>query len=283
MAENQVDLFLDSIANIAPVKDDRALMEFPFFSLTKQPRHQPIVYDDGDVKIEVRPSEQGIANIWDKDILIYVLSLIADHVARGKPVERTMRFAAYDLLRFTGRVKSRSGHGGKDYAQLKDSLFRLRNTAIVTNVRSGSIKEDTGFGWIDSYRIVRNESDVMLGIEVTLCEWMWRAIIKERRILAVNRAYFGLTKGLERRLYELARKHCGDQDCWRIGLPKLAKKCGTERELRKFKAELSKIIEANQIPDYTVMMAYDVLPGGRVNNDRVTVVIEPKRGRPVEM
>lgn len=34
MKGTQVDLFLDSIVN-APVKDDRALMEFPFFSLTK--------------------------------------------------------------------------------------------------------------------------------------------------------------------------------------------------------------------------------------------------------
>ena len=63
MAEKQVDLFLDSIVN-APLKDDRALMEFPFFSLQKAPRHRPLVYDDGKVKIEVRPGDKGIATIW---------------------------------------------------------------------------------------------------------------------------------------------------------------------------------------------------------------------------
>src|SRR4051794_30452368 len=120
MAENQVDLFLDSIAHIAPVKDDRALMEFPFFSLQKNPRYEPIIYDDGDVKIEVRPSEKGIATIWDKDIIIYVLSLIADNLSRGKTIDRTMRFAAYDLLRFVGRIKSGKNRGGKVYEQLLD-------------------------------------------------------------------------------------------------------------------------------------------------------------------
>ena len=58
MTEKQVDLFLDSIIN-APMKDDRALMEFPFFSLQKAPRRRPLVYDDGKVKIEVRPGDRG--------------------------------------------------------------------------------------------------------------------------------------------------------------------------------------------------------------------------------
>ena len=52
MSGKQVDLFLDSLIN-APFKDDRALMEFPFFSLQKAPRRRPLVYDDGKVKIEI--------------------------------------------------------------------------------------------------------------------------------------------------------------------------------------------------------------------------------------
>ena len=37
----------------------------------------------------------------------------------------------------------------------------------------------------------------------------------------------------KRRLYELARKHLGQQPIWQIGLPRLAEKCGSRRELRK--------------------------------------------------
>ena len=41
----QIDFVLDSMLE-APVKDERALMEFPFFALTKRPRMTPFVYDD---------------------------------------------------------------------------------------------------------------------------------------------------------------------------------------------------------------------------------------------
>ena len=87
MSGKQVDLFLDSLIN-APFKDDRALMEFPFFSLQKTPRRRPLVYDDGKVKIEIRPGDRGIATIWDKDVLIYIASIINDRIERGLPVER---------------------------------------------------------------------------------------------------------------------------------------------------------------------------------------------------
>lgn len=42
----QVDMFFDQLVD-APIKDERALMEFPFFRLQKQPRRTPLVYDDG--------------------------------------------------------------------------------------------------------------------------------------------------------------------------------------------------------------------------------------------
>ena len=54
MANQQVDLFLDSLVGV-PLKDDRALMEFPFFSLQKQPRMEPLVYDDGRTQIRIEP------------------------------------------------------------------------------------------------------------------------------------------------------------------------------------------------------------------------------------
>jgi plasmid replication initiation protein len=91
MAGQQVDLFLDSLVD-APIKDDRALMEFPFFSLQKRARQTPFTYDDGTVKIVIEPGSRGIATIWDKDILIYLASLINDRLERGVPTDRTIQF-----------------------------------------------------------------------------------------------------------------------------------------------------------------------------------------------
>ena len=108
MTGKQVDLFLDSLIN-APIKDDRALMEFPFFSLQKAPRLKPLVYDDGKVKIEIRPGDRGIATIWDKDVLIYLASIINDRIERGLPVDKVVRFNAHNLLQVTGRGCGQAG------------------------------------------------------------------------------------------------------------------------------------------------------------------------------
>ena len=257
MSEDQVDLFLESIIN-APVKDERALMEFPFFSLQKQKRTLPFVYDDGAVKIEVKAGPYGIATIWDKDVLIYVTSLINGRIERGEPVSRTVRFAAYDFLRLTGR-----GTGKAAYDGFMAALDRLQSTTIRTTITSGKNeeRERRGFSWIDSYRIVERTTatgqKIMAGVDLTISAWMFRALVEDRRVLTIDRAYFKLQMGLERRLYELARKHCGRQRQWNIALPRLAEKCGSLQQLRNFKVYLKKIIDRDSLPQYRMGLAFD--------------------------
>ena len=248
MTDKQVDLFLDQLAD-APVKDERALMEFPFFSLQKRPRMTPFVFDDGTVRIEIQPGPKGIATIWDKDILIYLTSLVNERIEYGGDPDRTITFSAHDFLKVTGR-----GTGKRAYELFFDALLRLRSTNILTNVEAAGERERRGFGWIEDWRVIertnRNGERVMGAVEVTLNRWMFNAIVKDRRVLTINREYFRLSKGLERRLYELARKHVGRQPEWYIGIRRLAEKCGSIDTTRKFKFRLNEISEANTIPDY---------------------------------
>ena len=248
MSEKQVDLFLDQLAD-APVKDERALMEFPFFSLQKRPRKTPFVFDDGTVRIEIQPGPKGIATIWDKDILVYLTSLVNERIEHGDDTDRTIQFSAHDFLKVTGRST-----GKRAYELFLDALHRLRSTNILTNVEAGGERERRGFGWIEDWRVVertnRNGEKVMGAVEVTMNRWMFNAIVKDRRVLTINRDYFRLTKGLERRLYELARKHVGKQPEWFIGVKRLAEKCGSIDTERKFKFRLNEICEAGTIPDY---------------------------------
>jgi plasmid replication initiation protein len=250
VAGPQVDLFLDQLVD-APIKDERALMEFPFFSLQKRPRKEPFIYDDGQVRIVIEPGPKGIATIYDKDVLIYLASMISDRIERGMPVDRTIQFAGYDFFKVTGRSS-----GKHAYELFLDALHRLRSTNITTTIAAGGDTERRGFGWIEDWRVIertnKNGKRVMAGVEVTLNRWMFNAIVKDRRVLTINRDYFALTKGLERRLYELARKHVGHQTEWFIGLARLAEKCGTTDTLRKFKFRLAEIAAANTIPDYRV-------------------------------
>lgn len=65
-----------------------------------------------------------------------------------------------------------------------------------------------------------------------------------------------LRKPLERRVYEIARKHCGRQSSWRISLELLQKKCGAVSSLREFRRLLSSIIDEDaahsHMPDYSI-------------------------------
>ena len=71
-------------------------------------------------------------------------------------------------------------------------------------------------------------------------------------MLTLSRDYFGLRKPLERRVYELARKHCGRQPEWRVSLAVLHKKSGSTAPVRVFRAAIRKMIEEAQLPDYTL-------------------------------
>ena len=168
-----------------------------------------------------------------------------------------MRIAAYDMLRVTRRHTGKNG-----YQEIYDALFRLRSTTITTDIQSGGERETRGFGWIDSFRILTKENKagnrVMQGLEITLNDWTFRALVKDRRVLAINPAYFDLTGGLERRLYEIARKHVGRQAEWKVSLLLLAKKCGTmQRNLRRFKFDLKELAELDRLPDYQMFLVND--------------------------
>lgn len=288
MTGKQVDLFLDSLVG-APIKDDRALMEFPFFSLQKSPRLKPLIYDDGKVRVEVRPGERGIATIWDKDILIYLASIINDRIEKGLPVEKTIRFSAHNLLKVTGR-----GSGKRAYELLFDAMFRLRSTTIITTIAAGEMKERRGFGWIETFRVLEKKTkagvQVMSSCEITLNDWMFRAIVQDRRVLTIDSGYFKLTMGLKRRLYELARKHCGRQQRWVISLPKLIDKCGSVLEPRFFKPQLRRVVDDDDLPEYHVTMNFDPKKKAEMaaqgydtrrwaSNDRILVYFWPRHGK----
>jgi plasmid replication initiation protein len=59
-----------------------------------------------------------------------------------------------------------------------------------------------------------------------------------------------MRKPLERRIYELARKHCGRQDQWRVSVDVLHRKSGSASPRRVFRAMLREMIEADALPDY---------------------------------
>jgi len=127
---DQLELFRAKPGAIAP-RDAQDLMSWPFFSLSKSRRVQPIDFRMGNVWIEVEATrEHGMATIWDADILIWAASQIIEARDAGRPTSRLMATTPHEILTFTGR-----GTGGDNYERLKAALDRLQSTTVATSIR----------------------------------------------------------------------------------------------------------------------------------------------------
>ncbi|WP_398495101.1 replication initiator protein A, partial [Variovorax sp.] len=99
----QLDLFRALPGDMAP-RDAQDLMAFPFFSLAKTPRIQPIDFRSGGVTVRVEGTrEHGIATIWDADILIWAASQIVEARDAGIRTSRLMQATPHEILTFIGR------------------------------------------------------------------------------------------------------------------------------------------------------------------------------------
>ncbi len=251
----QGDFFVCDILDAAP-KGDMASMAHPIFSLSTKPDHRIRRYESGTSYLEVRPSAEGLATIHDRDVLIYCISQIMAALNRNETISQTVRLKAYDLLRATNRVTD-----GRGYEGLKAALTRLQGTQIETNIVTGGTEQLDIFSIIDRARIVRQTRDGrMQEIEIRLSDWVYNAILS-REVLTLHRDYFRLRKPLERRIYELARKHCGRKDEWRISLATLQKKCGSSSTIREFRRLVQNVVREDELhshmPDYAVRLEGD--------------------------
>ncbi len=232
-------------------KHDLASMEHPLFSLSTRPDRRILAYAHNGVEITVTPSVKGRATIFDADILIFCISQLMAALNAGRATHRTLTLTAHDLLTATGRETS-----GDGYQRLRDAFERLAGTRITTNIATGPAEDPlevtTGFGLIEAWEIVRRtRAGRMVSVRVTLSDWLYRAVLA-KSVLTLSRDYFTLRKPLERRLYELARKHCGRQPEWRVSVATLLKKTGSASPLRVFRAMVREILREDRLPDYVL-------------------------------
>ena len=237
--------FFCDLMDVLP-KDDMASMEHPIFSLSTRPDRRILHYARNGIEITVVPSVRGLATLFDKDILIYCISQLMAALNAGRAVSRHLRLTAHDLLVATNRETS-----GDGYARLREAFERLAGTRITTNIVTGEGAEiTTGFGLIESWQILRaTRGGRMVQVTVTLSEWLFRAVMS-KSVLTLSRDYFRLRKPLERRIYELARKHCGRQPEWRVSMAVLAAKSGSASPLRVFRKMMRDMIQSDHLPDY---------------------------------
>ena len=272
LAPLQGDFFLCDIFNASP-KDDLATMEHPVFSLSTRPDLRILRYAHNGTEITVTPSVRGLATIHDKDILIYCLSQLMAAVNAGRSVARHLQLTAHDLLAATARETS-----GDGYARLRDAFERLAGTRITTNIVTGEAEVTRGFGLIEAWEIERRtRGGRMISVSVTLSDWLYQAVLS-KSVLTLSRDYFSLRKPLERRIYELAHKHCGRQEQWQVSVDLLLKKSGSASPRRVFRAMLRQMIAADRLPDYQMSEE----PGDKICFYARAAVTEPVLPPPLQ-
>lgn len=279
----QADFFICDVAD-AVLKDLMPSMEHPFYALSKKPDMAVRRYEHEGKWLEVIPSVKGQATIYDKDILIYVVSQIMHRLNRGEQVERRLRFNPRDLLIFVNR-----GTGGKDYGAFCEAIDRLMGTVIKTNISTVGpddalpLGHEERLGWfhfIEKAHIQRKddaEGGRIMFAEIEISEWIFNSI-RRKSVLTLHRDYFRLRKPIERRVYEIARKMCGSQASFEIGLSKLLKRTGARTELKRFRHTLKEIATHNHLPDYLV--TFDERRDVVVFKSRGTVVSVNSKDRP---
>ncbi len=240
----QADFFVLDVSDVVP-KDDTASMEHPLFSLATKPDMRVLHYQAAGHSLEIRPSFKGLPTIFDKDILIFCVSQLMHRQNQGKPVGKRLRFSARELMVATNRKT-----GGVEYKRLEAAFSRLQGTQFRTTVRTGGKVETKFFSLIDEGGFVMKEDFSRLDYcEVVLSDWFMRAI-EAAEVVTISNDYFRLRRPLERRLYEIARKFCGNSKKWQIGLEKLQAKTGSNAPLKRFRHNLREIIRDDETPFY---------------------------------
>jgi plasmid replication initiation protein len=237
----------EALAGEVRPRDQRDLMERPFFSLAKAKRVQPILYKAGDTEVQVYAvPEHGLATIWDADILIWAGSHIVEALDRGLPTSRFFRFTPYQLLTAIGRAT-----GNREYQLLKGALSRLQSTVIRTTIRHGEQWRRQQFSWINEWEELTTSSGRCEGMEFVLPDWFYQGLLDRRLVLTIDPAYFALTGGIERWLYRVARKHAGRQpEGWRFELRHLHAKSASTARYSDFALDVRRLVARQPLPGY---------------------------------
>lgn len=245
------DFFIADVGELPYFRDDIASMENPLFAL-KPGDVRVLEYvshtKEKSLRTVIRPSvEIGRATIFDKDIWIFAISKLMQAKFEGREINNAIEFSAEEFFQATNR-----GRGGNQYAMFKEALNRLQGTNIETEIETGGQRSASGFGLLDGWEVTEeSKKKLPLRVVIELPNWLYRSVVSDE-VLPISKEYFRLKKPIDRRIYEIARKHCGRKDSWKIKLETLHEKTGATMVMTKFRFAINSLAKANVLPDYKI-------------------------------
>jgi plasmid replication initiation protein len=254
--EEQLDLFFAIVGDV-PLRDDREMMSAPMVSISKRSQEYIDWTGPSGQKVLISSTiDDGIATIWDFDIIIWAISQLNAAVERGVAPSPVISFKPHDLMRSIKWSDSHGKVGGRDYERFKSAINRLRSTRIRTTIRRRGKDRFEDFNLISEFTL--NEQDGRpLGATMTVPSWIHRAVTENRReVLSITPLYFEMTSGLDRFLYRLARRHAGNgnnsNDGWLFGFKDLHLRSGSSMRYADFAKALRAAMRKDSLPTYTL-------------------------------
>lgn len=129
--DTQPDFFVPSLFDIA-TKDNRSIMDVAVFRLSKRDKRagEIIRYELPDGHVEVKAGPDGMASVWDYDIVLMAISHLTEALnrfksGRGEMPGRTFQPHVSEILKFC-----RKSDGGRQYEEIEAGLDRLKNTTL---------------------------------------------------------------------------------------------------------------------------------------------------------
>jgi len=194
------------------------------------------------VRVTVSSDDSGggsQATVVDADALIPVISELTALRNEGRPLPRTLVLRPAVALHALGR----SG-GGRQRRLLDDAFVRLAATTIIHTDATGTRL----FRPIEVYeQLPGGARRLTLPAELV-------AEVEAGHVLKLDPDALRL-KGLERRLYSLARAHTGRDGTWRVGFDLLVRLCPWRGTWRKFRSRLAAVAAAQGLPGFVLTVA----------------------------
>jgi plasmid replication initiation protein len=242
-------------------KDNRSIMDVAVFRLSKKDKRagEIIRYEMPDGYVEVKAGPDGMASVWDYDIVLMAISRLTEAMnqyrkgERDKP-GRVFRPKASEILKFCRR-----SDGGKQKDDLVEAMERLSTTHIkmerVKKMTDGqAVVISEGESLISRYRVIsRERSGKVDTVEIEIPSWIYEEVVESPNpdVLTVHPDFFLIEPGIGRFLYRLARKAAGKgQAKWTFKT--LYERSGSTGKFKEFCRLVRKLIESNDLPEYTL-------------------------------
>jgi plasmid replication initiation protein len=248
------------------LRNEAELSGYPLFGVEKRPSFEAVNFNDGRTKRTFRvvpDPKHGLPTMGDKALILALVSTLVRALDNGEHTAPVMTVRASDLIRAIRPSARGRNISASEYDDLRAALRRLNTAEIQTNVTAGKKRFEGFFRLLSEVNFVTEkesgEEGKLQAIELVLCEWLYRAVVFDRRFHRISHRYLELSP-MARRIYEIGKRVTYNKDDTRnprqsraISLSEFRTLVGSRTErLTDFKKGLQRCLVSEEIPEFTV-------------------------------